>query len=916
MAETEQFWRFGIFELRARSRELLRNGGKLKLQEQPYQVLSALLERRGEVVTRDELRRRVWSGNTFVDFDNGLNVAIAKLRHTLDDNPEKPEYIETLPRVGYRFIAPVEVRLATAQKRAFANAKWWRGRGLVWGLISAAAIAGFMLMVLLAERPRSRTPAIAARPSLAILGFRNLSAKAEQDWVSTALSEMLATELGAGEYFRIVPGESVARARLDMALPDAERYSAGTLAKIRKRLGADYVLVGSYLNTGAQFRRLRLDLRLQNSSTAETITLPPAYGGEDDLPGLASLAALAVREKLAGGSVSQSEVSGARAAFPPGLNSARLYAEGLNRLRRFDPRGARDLLGQAVAVDPAYALAHAALSDAWSALGNAEVAKDEARKAWQLSAPLAQAERLSIEARYRETNSEWDQAGRIYQRLAEEFPDNASYGLRMAGARINAGKANDALETLERMQRLPLPVADRAAIGLVRSQAFEKLGDFGRAQSAASEAALVAHAHGILTLEADAHTMECRQLVQLSRLEQAVAACETARAAHAQTGNRVGLAASMAYLAAAYNNQGKTNEARSLYTHALDMDREMGNSGSDAQWALNGLAVLLLQQGDPAGSRRLYDESLGMSRLVGSRPDEVSALGNIATTWLIEGDLARARQLFEQALQRSRSIAAKATVASLLNNLGHTLYLLGDLAGASGMLDQAIQADRQCGAKLESADALSWLGRVHLAQARWEEARRDFTDSVQTAGEIGGEVFTAQYRLAGAELTLATGHPEEAEMAIRSSLEAFQRANLPGRELEARSLLAAALLDRGMVQDARQEVARAGALAHTTQQRATRIAFAMVAGRAAAASGIPADVNEGIRQLQAVAADAQRRGFLGYQFAARLALGEIESRDGQAAAQSLLEKLERDARASGFQHIARSAARALEKPKG
>src|SRR5579862_8541886 len=108
MADREQLWQFGDFELDSRTRELQRPDDKLKLQEQPFQILSALLERHGEVVTREELRKRVWSGDTFVDFDNGLNVAIAKLRHVLKDKADHPAFIETLPRLGYRFVAAVE----------------------------------------------------------------------------------------------------------------------------------------------------------------------------------------------------------------------------------------------------------------------------------------------------------------------------------------------------------------------------------------------------------------------------------------------------------------------------------------------------------------------------------------------------------------------------------------------------------------------------------------------------------------------------------------------------------------------------------------------------------------------------------------------------------------------------------------
>ncbi len=914
MVEREHLWRFGVFELDTRSRELLRRGGKSKLQEQPFRILSALLERRGEVVTREELRQRIWPGNTFVDFDNGISVAIAKLRHALDDDAEKPEYIETLPRLGYRFIAPVEILTGASGQRSAKPARRFHDL-MVWSLLSTLAVVGLAFLMVFAKRPASGSSSFRLRPSVAIMGFRNLTAKPDQDWVSTALSEMLATELAAGEHLRIIPGESVARTKIEMALPDAESYSAQTLANIRKRLGADFVLVGSYLDTGAQPRRVRLDLRLQDAKTGETIAMLPANGGEEDLAGLVAQAGLALWPSLAPGSVTQSEISGARAALPPNSDSARLYAEGLNRLRHFDARGARDLLEQAVAVDSNYALAHAALSDAWSALGYAEVARNEVLKAWQLSAQLPPPDRLSIEARYREANSEWDQATRIYQRLAAQFPDSADYGLRLAGAQINSGKANEALVTLERLHKLPAPMAGAAAIEFVQSQVAEKLGDFERAQANAAEAAAVAHAGGAQILEADARALECRQLVQLSRLDQAEAACESAREIYARTGDRLGLAASMAYLAAAYCNQGNVNEARQLYTQALDIDREIGNARSDAQWALNGLAVLLMQQGDLAGARRLYEESLGMARLAGSRPDEAAALGNIASMWLREGNLPRARELFEQALQTSQSIAAKAAEASALNNLGQTLYLLGDLPESAKMLGRAVEADRETGAKLESADALSWLGRVYLAQADWDDARRRLDESVQVANRIS-PIFGAQYRLARAELSLAMGLPAEAEGPVRGDLEVLRRAKALDRELEARVLLARALLDQGKVAEARQEVALADVLARTSQQRAERLAFSIVAARAEAASGKPADLERAVRELQATVIDAERQGFLGYQLEARLALGEIESQDGRrVVARGSLEKLEQDARASGFQTIARNAARALEKLK-
>jgi len=104
--------KFGAYELDPANRTLLKNGRKLKVQDEPFQLLSALVDRCGEVVTREELRERLWPADTFVDFDNSLSIAVGKLRQALRDDASKPRYIETLPRLGYRFIATVEVEHA------------------------------------------------------------------------------------------------------------------------------------------------------------------------------------------------------------------------------------------------------------------------------------------------------------------------------------------------------------------------------------------------------------------------------------------------------------------------------------------------------------------------------------------------------------------------------------------------------------------------------------------------------------------------------------------------------------------------------------------------------------------------------------------------------------------------------------
>jgi DNA-binding winged helix-turn-helix (wHTH) protein len=107
--DCSQNWAFGAFELEGRTAELRRNGVAVRLQEQPSQLLLILLQHAGQIVTREDLRLRLWAADTFVDFDHALNTAVMKLREALGDSSEKPLYIQTLPRKGYRFVAPVAV---------------------------------------------------------------------------------------------------------------------------------------------------------------------------------------------------------------------------------------------------------------------------------------------------------------------------------------------------------------------------------------------------------------------------------------------------------------------------------------------------------------------------------------------------------------------------------------------------------------------------------------------------------------------------------------------------------------------------------------------------------------------------------------------------------------------------------------
>src|SRR5262249_6201426 len=193
----------GAFEVDLRAGELRRNGLKVRLQDQPFQVLAMLLERPGETVTRDELRDRLWTAETFVDFDHGVNKAVNRIREALGDSATSPRFVETVARRGYRFIADVAVADAPPPVAAAVSAgdptAPWAPREGAWGgpASSRWAIAGLALALASSATVwtlRARSPQPPPIRSLAVLPLENLSGDAAQEYFADGMTdELIAT---------------------------------------------------------------------------------------------------------------------------------------------------------------------------------------------------------------------------------------------------------------------------------------------------------------------------------------------------------------------------------------------------------------------------------------------------------------------------------------------------------------------------------------------------------------------------------------------------------------------------------------------------------------------------------------------------------------------------------------------------
>src|SRR6185437_13094036 len=384
----------------------------------------------------------------------------------------------------------------------------------------------------LARRGRFTNASAAAPPrrSIAVLGFQNLAGKADAAWIGSAVTEMLTTELAATERVRLVSSDTVSRAKRELNIAEPETYSADVLERLRRNLNVDYFLTGSYLAPadGAD-TSLKLYVRLQEGATGNIAAAAREIGDAANLPTVVSGAVNDLLSAPAWASISRSR---SRQALTPYANpaAARLYAEAMDRRRKLDYQGARELFAKAVEADPKNPLAHSGYSAALSALGYEQKAAEEAKRALDLSTSLPREERLGVEGRYYATQRDWQRAMAAYGELYELFPDNPEYGLRLAQLENSADKPKDALALLAGMKsKLNAGVTD-ARMDLAGADAYETLSDHIRSLAAAEQAEQEATRSGARALVAESEKAKADALYGLDRLDESLAASRSAEA--------------------------------------------------------------------------------------------------------------------------------------------------------------------------------------------------------------------------------------------------------------------------------------------------------------------------------------------------------------------------------------------------
>src|SRR5713101_495302 len=487
--------RFGAFDVDLRVCELRKHGLKIKLQDQPFHVLALLLQQPGEMVSREELREKLWHADTFVDFDVGLNNAIKRLRDALGDSAESPRYIETLPRRGYRFIASVEDAIpavaseplpsnSTGQAEAASVAKpaedasatakaGLRPRSL-WGLALAAAAGLALLLALNLPSLHRRVQGKTISPkiqSIAVLPFKNLSSEPDSDYFSDGLTDEVIRNLS------IIDGLQVRSRTSSFAFKDKPR----NIHEVGTQLGVDLVLEGSVLRSGD---KLRINAQLVQVSRDVPLWSERFDRELKDV--------FAIQDEISRGIVNSLRLKLGRSQrrYETSVEAYELYLRARTLYTAPDHQQRMRLYEEAIAKDPSFAPAYAGLAAAYavhSVWWGVEHPPDElvkmraaAEKAIQLDPLLAEAHDALGVAFARD--GQWEQSEKSFRRAIELDPSRSDtyihYYFYLLAPLDRNEEALQEMRAAEKADPLSPRVHDNLARSLISAGRYSEAADY------------------------------------------------------------------------------------------------------------------------------------------------------------------------------------------------------------------------------------------------------------------------------------------------------------------------------------------------------------------------------------------------------------------------------------------------------
>ncbi len=468
-----RFVRFGSFEADLQEGELTKAGSRIHLQQQPFQILALLLERPGQIFTREEIRQKLWPHNTFVEFDDSLNTAVRKLREALNDSADNPRFVETVPRRGYRFVAPVTW---TPELQALASIRSLIARHpylwLTAALLAASAALGGLWHL---RRPASR---IVPEDTIVLADFANGTGDPVFD---DTLQTALGISLRQSPFLNVVSDSEVAKTLRQMTRPGGTKLTPEIARELCQRAGSKAYVAGAIGSLGSQYV---LGLKAVNCLSGDTLAEQQmTASSKENVLNVLGEEASRLRRELGEslGTVQKFDVP-LEHATTPSLEALKMFSLGIKACREKGTAADLPFSQHALELDPNFAIAYLQVATDYTNLGELERAKEYFSRAFQLQEHASEGEKLRIVAEYyRNVTGELDKAAKTYQREIENYP-------RRGGAYNNLGIVYGDQGQYEKAMEMT-----RQALHLVPDQVshYDNLANFALARQRFDEASRV-----------------------------------------------------------------------------------------------------------------------------------------------------------------------------------------------------------------------------------------------------------------------------------------------------------------------------------------------------------------------------------------------------------------------------------------
>jgi DNA-binding winged helix-turn-helix (wHTH) protein/tetratricopeptide (TPR) repeat protein len=416
---TGRFVRFGSFEADLLEGKLTKKGNRIRLQQQPLRILALLLEHPGQVVSREEICQKLWSDDTFVEFDDALNTAVRKLREALNDSADNPRFLETVPRRGYRFVAPVAwlpepQAVATIRSRVRRRPYLWLAAALI---VAGAAIGGFWHLRRLGSR-------ITPEDTIVLADFANSTGDSVfDDTLKTALS----VSLQQSPFLNVVSDSQVAKTLQLMTRPAGTKLTPEVARELCQRAGSKAYVAGSIAGLGSEYVLGLKAVNCQNGDTLaqEQVTASSKEKVLDALGESASKLRGKLGESLA--TVQKFDVP-LEQATTSSLEALKAFSLAIKACREKGAAADLPFSKNAVEIDPNFAIAYLEVGIDYLNLGEVERANEYFSKAFQLREHASERERLRIVAEYyRNVTGELDKAAQAYEKEIDCYPRTGGY---------------------------------------------------------------------------------------------------------------------------------------------------------------------------------------------------------------------------------------------------------------------------------------------------------------------------------------------------------------------------------------------------------------------------------------------------------------------------------------------------------